>query len=114
MTHLTPDQDREIMRHDPHTLVEGCLVAGAAMGARAGYIYIRYMRIIRRSCFISSLFLSFNLDFRGEFYNEASNLQLAIKEAYDMGFLGISTALEQPSTPTSTHRQERVRVRLRL
>merc|ERR1711973_502713 len=32
-------KDREIMRHDPHTLVEGCLVAGAAMGARAGYIY---------------------------------------------------------------------------
>merc|ERR1719433_2545540 len=43
-------KDREIMRHDPHTLVEGCLVAGAAMGARAGYIYIR-----------------------GEFYSEASN-----------------------------------------
>ena len=58
-------QDREIMRHDPHTLVEGCLVAGRAMGARAGYIYIR-----------------------GEFYNEASNLQMAIKEAYDAGFLG--------------------------
>ena len=53
------------MRHDPHTLVEGCLVAGRAMGARAGYIYIR-----------------------GEFYNEASNLQMAIKEAYDAGFLG--------------------------
>ena len=53
------------MRHDPHTLVEGCLVAGRAMGARAGYIYIR-----------------------GEFYNEASNLQIAIKEAYDAGFLG--------------------------
>ena len=53
------------MRHDPHTLVEGCLVAGRAMGARAGYIYIR-----------------------GEFYNEASNLQVAIKEAYDAGFLG--------------------------
>lgn len=29
-------KDREIMRHDPHTLVEGCLVAGRAMGARAG------------------------------------------------------------------------------
>ena len=53
------------MRHDPHTLVEGCLVAGRAMGARAGYIYIR-----------------------GEFYNEASNLQQAIREAYDAGFLG--------------------------
>merc|ERR1711874_720145 len=58
-------KDREIMRHDPHTLVEGCLVAGRAMGARAGYIYIR-----------------------GEFYNEASNLQIAIREAYEAGFLG--------------------------
>ena len=29
-------KDREIMRHDPHKLVEGCLVAGKSMGARAG------------------------------------------------------------------------------
>ncbi len=29
------------MRHEPHKLVEGCLIAGTAMGARAGYIYIR-------------------------------------------------------------------------
>ena len=50
-------KDREIMRHDPHKLVEGCLVAGRAMGARAAYIYIR-----------------------GEFYNEASNMQVAINE----------------------------------
>lgn len=47
-------KDREIMRHDPHKLVEGCLVGGRAMGARAAYIYIR-----------------------GEFYNEASNLQVS-------------------------------------
>jgi NADH dehydrogenase (ubiquinone) flavoprotein 1 len=33
-------KDREIMRHDPHKLVEGCLVAGASMGARAGLSYI--------------------------------------------------------------------------
>ena len=46
-------KDREIMRHDPHKLVEGCLVAGRAMGARAAYIYIR-----------------------GELYNEASNMQV--------------------------------------
>jgi len=58
-------KDREIMRHDPHKLVEGCLIAGAAMGARAAYIYIR-----------------------GEFYNEGSNQNYAIKEAYDAGFLG--------------------------
>lgn len=29
------------MRKDPHKLVEGCLLAGFAMRARAGYIYIR-------------------------------------------------------------------------
>jgi len=58
-------KDREIMRHDPHTLVEGCLIAGRAMGARAAYIYIR-----------------------GEFYNEASNMQIAINEAYKAGLIG--------------------------
>lgn len=51
-------KDREIMRHDPHKLIEGCLVAGRAMGARAAYIYIR-----------------------GEFYNESSNLQVHKKGA---------------------------------
>jgi NADH-quinone oxidoreductase subunit F len=58
-------KDRDILRWDPHKLVEGCLVAGAGKGARAGYIYIR-----------------------GEFYNEAQHLQAAIEEAYDAGFLG--------------------------
>ncbi|CAH2092172.1 unnamed protein product [Euphydryas editha] len=58
-------KDREIMRHDPHKLVEGCLIAGKAMGAQAPYIYIR-----------------------GEFYNEASNLQVAIAEAYQAGLIG--------------------------
>ena len=48
-------KDREIMRFDPHMLIEGCLLAGFAMGARAAYIYIR-----------------------GEFYAEAQNLQAAI------------------------------------
>jgi len=58
-------KDREIMRHDPHTLVEGCLVAGRAMGARAAYIYIR-----------------------DEFYQEGTNLQVAIAEAYRAGLIG--------------------------
>ena len=35
-------KDREIMRHDPHKLIEGCLIAGIGMRARAGYIYIRH------------------------------------------------------------------------
>lgn len=34
-------KDREIMRHDPHKLLEGCLIAGVGMRARAAYIYIR-------------------------------------------------------------------------
>ena len=34
-------KDREIMRKDPHSLIEGCLVSGFAMRARAAYIYIR-------------------------------------------------------------------------
>lgn len=58
-------KDRDIMRHDPHKLVEGCLLAGFAMGARAAYIYIR-----------------------GEFYQEALALQSAIDEAYDAGLIG--------------------------
>jgi len=58
-------KDRDILRHDPHKLVEGCLVAGFAMGAIAAYIYIR-----------------------GEFANEAKNLQHAIDEAYEAGLIG--------------------------
>ncbi|HVM84034.1 MAG TPA: NADH-quinone oxidoreductase subunit NuoF [Candidatus Binatia bacterium] len=58
-------KDREIMRFDPHMLVEGCLVAGFAMGACAAYIYIR-----------------------GEFPLEAKNLQVAIDEAYAAGLIG--------------------------
>ena len=34
-------KDREIMRNDPHTLVEGALIASFAMGAHAAYIYVR-------------------------------------------------------------------------
>jgi NADH-quinone oxidoreductase subunit F len=34
-------KDREIMRHDPHLLVEGCLLASFAMNAHACYIYVR-------------------------------------------------------------------------
>lgn len=52
-------QDREIMRKDPHKLVEGCLLAGFAMRARAAYIYIR-----------------------GEYFNEAVVMDEAIHEAY--------------------------------
>ena len=58
-------KDREIMRKDPHKLIEGCLLAGYAMRARAAYIYIR-----------------------GEYFNEAVVLDEAIHEAYAAGHIG--------------------------
>ena len=62
-------KDRDIIRHEPHKLIEGCLVAGFAMRAHTAYIYIR-----------------------GEFYNEGKILQAAIDEAYDAGLLGKNAA----------------------
>ena len=58
-------KDRDMLRHDPHKLVEGCLLACVGIGAHACYIYIR-----------------------GEFYQEGSNLQRAIDEAYAAGLIG--------------------------
>ena len=58
-------KDREIMRNDPHKLLEGCLLAGFAMSAVAAYIYIR-----------------------GEFRLEGDHLEAAIAEAYDAGLIG--------------------------
>ena len=42
-------KDREIMRQDPHKLIEGCLIAGVGMRARAGYIYIRCAAACRKA-----------------------------------------------------------------
>jgi NADH-quinone oxidoreductase subunit F len=58
-------KDREIMRFDPHKLVEGALIAAFAVGANAAYIYIR-----------------------GEFVLEAKHLQAAIDQAYAAGLIG--------------------------
>ena len=58
-------KDREIMRHDPHLLVEGCLIAGYAMGAVAAYIYVR-----------------------GEFIHERERLQAAVDQAYEARLIG--------------------------
>ncbi len=58
-------KDRDILRYDPHKLIEGCLLAGVGMGANAAYIYIR-----------------------GEFHQEYRNLQAAIDEAYQAGLIG--------------------------
>jgi NADH-quinone oxidoreductase subunit F len=62
-------KDREIIRHDPHKLIEGSLIAGFAMRARAGYIYIR-----------------------GEFIEETRVLESAVAEAYAAGLVGKNAA----------------------
>lgn len=58
-------KDREIMRNDPHLLLEGCVVAGFAMGAHKAYVYIR-----------------------GEYWLPIQRLQAAIEEAREAGLLG--------------------------
>ena len=58
-------KDREIMRNDPHLLIEGALLAAFAMRAHTSYIYIR-----------------------GEFIRERERLQRAIDEAYEAKLIG--------------------------
>ncbi|MBV8427763.1 MAG: NADH-quinone oxidoreductase subunit NuoF [Hyphomicrobiales bacterium] len=58
-------KDREIMRNDPHLLIEGCLIASMAMGANASYIYIR-----------------------GEYVREREALERAVDEAYEARLIG--------------------------
>ncbi len=58
-------KDREIMRNDPHLLIEGCLIASFAMGAHACYIYVR-----------------------GEYIAERDRLQAAVAEAYEAKLIG--------------------------
>jgi NADH-quinone oxidoreductase subunit F len=62
-------KDREILRNEPHKLVEGCLIAGFAMGATAAYCYIR-----------------------GEYYLEYVRLQTAVEEAYAAGLIGVNAS----------------------
>ncbi len=58
-------KDRDIMRHDPHLLIEGCLVASFAMAAHVCYIYIR-----------------------GEYVAEREAMERAILEAYEAKLVG--------------------------
>ena len=58
-------KDRDILRNEPHKLIEGCLISARAINANVCYIYIR-----------------------GEYYNEAVALQKAIDEAYQDGLIG--------------------------
>ena len=58
-------KDREILRHDPHHLVEGCLLASRAMDAHLAFVYIR-----------------------GEFIRERERFEAAVQEAYDARLIG--------------------------
>tara|TARA_R110002020_G_scaffold26365_1_gene85202 strand:+ start:4179 stop:5486 length:1308 start_codon:yes stop_codon:yes gene_type:complete len=58
-------KDREILRHDPHHLVEGCLLAARAMDAHLAFIYVR-----------------------GEFIRERQHLERAVEEAYEAKLIG--------------------------
>jgi NADH-quinone oxidoreductase subunit F len=58
-------KDREILRHEPHHLIEGCLIASFAMGAHICFIYVR-----------------------GEYIREREALQAAVDECYDARLIG--------------------------
>ncbi|BET35561.1 MULTISPECIES: NADH-quinone oxidoreductase subunit NuoF [Wolbachia] len=58
-------KDRDILRYEPHKLLEGILLAGRAISASVAYIYIR-----------------------GEFYNEYLVLKKALEEAYKENLIG--------------------------
>ncbi len=58
-------KDRDILRYNPHQLIEGMLIAGYCIGASAGYNYIR-----------------------GEFWEPYSRFEVALEEARAAGLLG--------------------------
>src|SRR5919204_5144056 len=58
-------KDRLIFEHDPHSVIEGVMIAGLAVGAASGYIYIR-----------------------GEYRYLSEIMQKAVADAYARGFLG--------------------------
>ena len=58
-------KDRDILRFEPHKLIEGCLITSYAVNAHVCYIYIR-----------------------GEYVNEGKKLQQAIDEAYEKKLIG--------------------------
>lgn len=58
-------KDRDILRYNPHQLIEGMIIAGYCIGASVGYNYIR-----------------------GEFWEPYERFEGALEEAYKAGFLG--------------------------
>lgn len=74
-------KDRDIMRYDPHLLIEGMLMSGFALGVKDAYIYIR-----------------------GEFANEANILDHAVEEAYAANLLGDNILGTEFSMNLTVHR----------
>jgi len=58
-------KDRDILKYNPHQLIEGMAIAGYVMGANVGYNYIR-----------------------GEFYEPIAAMEKATQEALEKGFIG--------------------------
>src|ERR1041384_3806317 len=58
-------KDRLILEHDPHSVIEGVVIAGLAVGAKIGFVYIR-----------------------GEYRYLVNIMRAAILDAYERGFLG--------------------------
>ena len=58
-------KDRDILRYNPHQLIEGMIIAGYTIGAQTGYNYIR-----------------------GEFFEPLERFEVALKEAREAGYLG--------------------------
>lgn len=57
-------KDRDILRYNPHQLIEGMCIAAYVMGATVAYVYIR-----------------------GEFSEPLKRMEVALQQAYDAGFL---------------------------
>ena len=62
-------KDRELLRHEPHKVLEGAFLAAFALQIKKAYVYIR-----------------------GEYYQEAAHLKRAIEEAYEAKLLGINAS----------------------
>ncbi|MBI5281315.1 MAG: NADH-quinone oxidoreductase subunit NuoF [Candidatus Solibacter usitatus] len=73
-------KDRVIMENEPHRLIEGCLIAGRAIGSNRGWIYIR-----------------------GEYRQYIDCMDRAIKDAYARGYLGENVLGSGWSFHLSTH-----------
>ena len=73
-------KDRVLMEHDPHRLIEGCLICARAIGAERGWVYIR-----------------------GEYRFHIGILDKAIAEAYERGYLGENILGSGMTFHLSTH-----------